>query len=127
MILLDRRSLTDETRLFKYSKRGFAVAVSELDKSRINIAAVLRSAYGQPRGLIGLLRLDHKYNTGSNQQPRFRGIGRGRTPEDDYSESQEEAQNIPGDYVPYIPWGPRWTVKSIRSHLNRQVRFFLLQ
>lgn len=40
LVNISRRSLTYETRLLKYSKRGFAVAVPDLDKSRVDVGAM---------------------------------------------------------------------------------------
>eukprot|EP00698_Gefionella_okellyi_P001540 TRINITY_DN1146_c0_g1_i5.p1 TRINITY_DN1146_c0_g1~~TRINITY_DN1146_c0_g1_i5.p1 ORF type:complete len:1217 (+),score=226.35 TRINITY_DN1146_c0_g1_i5:261-3653(+) len=127
VIDVSRRSLTYESRLFKYAKRGFAVAIPSLDLHRVDprifVDTSTHSRRGvhappsQQHGVVGLLRLDFKANNGSTI-PFHMGSQRGRVPEDDLSSNTQEVVNIPGDYVPFIPWGPKWKVDSIRALLN---------
>lgn len=60
-----RRSLTYESRLFKYSKRGFAVAVPNLDKSRVD-TRIFSKDFKQVSGLAKLVLYDFKQGSKSS-------------------------------------------------------------
>eukprot|EP01087_Luapelamoeba_hula_P016105 TRINITY_DN4921_c0_g1_i2.p1 TRINITY_DN4921_c0_g1~~TRINITY_DN4921_c0_g1_i2.p1 ORF type:complete len:694 (-),score=127.78 TRINITY_DN4921_c0_g1_i2:30-2111(-) len=91
-----RRSTTYEGRLYKYSKRGFAVAVPNFDKTTIN-AGIYTMRTWQANGLAKLVLFDH------NQQL---GI------EEEYSEDSDYSPDLE------IPWGPGWTTQAIVNKLN---------
>jgi len=55
-----RRSYTYETRLLKYAKRGFAVAVPGLDRKRVDPAVLGARKFNEVAGLARLLLLEHK-------------------------------------------------------------------
>lgn len=57
LVNISRRSLTYEQRLYKYSRRGFAVAVPNLDKSRVN-PDILKKSLKEVFGLSKLLLYD---------------------------------------------------------------------
>lgn len=103
-----RRSLTYESRLFKYSKRGFAVAVPDLDKSRVNQRLLGPTATpSQFQGLAKLLVYDHRL---SNPVPFY---GRGRKARE---QADEAKSDYDGDLI--IPWGPGLTASAILHQLN---------
>jgi hypothetical protein len=52
---MSRRSLTYETRLFKYSKRGFAVAIPGFNRNRVDPELFKRNMREVKGGLAKLL------------------------------------------------------------------------
>ena len=111
LVDLSRRSLTYETRLHKYSTRGFAVRVPGLDLSRINSNLYQRSV-GEVKGLAKLLILNNIQSTGLVcSRKRTKGAPSSsinqRTDESDYS-------NVS------LPWGPNWIIPLLINTINKQ-------
>ncbi|KAL6076304.1 Ankyrin [Balamuthia mandrillaris] len=107
-----RRSSTYESRLLKYAKRGFIVAVPNLDKARVDKDNLFQKNAWEASGLGKLLIYDHQ----SSNPFAFGGFRRrGRKAKED-----EEAS----DYNPEvsIPWGPGWFVNKIMAKLKAQQR-----
>eukprot|EP01121_Diplochlamys_sp_Union-15-3_P004173 TRINITY_DN1416_c0_g1_i7.p1 TRINITY_DN1416_c0_g1~~TRINITY_DN1416_c0_g1_i7.p1 ORF type:complete len:801 (+),score=218.27 TRINITY_DN1416_c0_g1_i7:736-3138(+) len=103
LVNMSRRSLTYEQRLFKYSKRGFCVAVPNLDKARVN-PYIFNKTLRETQGLSKLLLYDHKAQSLSSPSsaPKRKGT---ELEDSDYSELT-------------IPWGPGWYTASIMAMLN---------
>jgi hypothetical protein len=59
LLNVTRRSLSYETRLAKYSRRGYAVAVPELDAARVNEDAFKLPDIKSLQGALRLLALDY--------------------------------------------------------------------
>ena len=87
LIDLDRRSYMYETRLLKYTQRGFAVAVPGLRRCDVD-PRVFSQQFHEVKGLARLLLLEHKLMKERNlsqgtaiefvQAARFNGGGCGR-------------------------------------------------
>lgn len=59
LVNMSRRSITYEQRLYKYGKRGFAAAVPDLDKARVD-AVIFDRKRSDLQGLAKLLHYDHE-------------------------------------------------------------------
>eukprot|EP01112_Ceratiomyxa_fruticulosa_P018058 TRINITY_DN5726_c0_g1_i2.p1 TRINITY_DN5726_c0_g1~~TRINITY_DN5726_c0_g1_i2.p1 ORF type:complete len:905 (-),score=210.35 TRINITY_DN5726_c0_g1_i2:202-2916(-) len=113
-----RRSLTYETRLLKYSKRGFAVAVPDLDKARVDRELFNRWDLKNIQGMSKLLLYEY-YDIQSRFYPSFtRSLPRKfPRPNDEnkllFREGKEES-----DYSIVFPWGPNWWSSTILALLD---------
>jgi hypothetical protein len=115
---VSRRSLTYEHRLFKYSKRGFAVVVPSLDKSRID-PNLARKTLKEVSGLARLIVYDIRANKRKKPVPNKTRDGsteEGEENEEEEEEEEEEASDYIGDLS--IPWGPNWHTSQIIHMLN---------
>jgi len=116
LVNVSRRSLTYEQRLAKYAKRGFAVAVPNLDKRKID-RALLSKRPSDVQGLSKLIVFDFQ------QQQSSQGIAvprhRSRT-----AVGEEEGSDYNGDVT--LPWGPQWQNDAIINlvHAQHKARFF---
>jgi len=112
LVNISRRSLTYEQRLYKYSRRGFAVAVPNLDKSRVN-PEIFTKRIKELYGLSKLLLYDHLSQLQLN---RSRSAGNGGGKNTDFRIQSQESSDYNGELE--IPWGPNFTSKSI-MHILR--------
>jgi hypothetical protein len=136
---MSRRSLTYEVRLYKYAKRGFAVAVPGFERSRVDFAAVAAAARRptEAKGLIRLLALEWAQldkAAGLHNQREAAAIvarrmaGAPVTDADDRAlEFAAEAARAHGahesDYCDiFLPWGPQWMSARIVKLLERRDR-----
>eukprot|EP01128_Nolandella_sp_AFSM9_P004727 TRINITY_DN2170_c0_g2_i1.p1 TRINITY_DN2170_c0_g2~~TRINITY_DN2170_c0_g2_i1.p1 ORF type:complete len:809 (-),score=217.66 TRINITY_DN2170_c0_g2_i1:6-2393(-) len=99
LVNISRRSLTYESRLYKYSKRGFAVAVPNLDKSRINIVHLSNQLPKNVQGLAKLVLFDFIENTRTVQRRRPFARRQAASADKDEGTSDYNADL-------HIPWGP---------------------
>eukprot|EP01113_Clastostelium_recurvatum_P038834 TRINITY_DN5858_c0_g1_i1.p1 TRINITY_DN5858_c0_g1~~TRINITY_DN5858_c0_g1_i1.p1 ORF type:complete len:845 (+),score=160.72 TRINITY_DN5858_c0_g1_i1:35-2536(+) len=131
-----RRSLTYETRLRKYSKRGFAVAVPDLDKTRVD-PSLFSKPFNAQQGLAKLLTYEYyelnpkSYNTYSTVSRRFFPKTNSNFPRtDNYTEDAVEeavAEGQDSDYAATVlPWGPKWPPGLVLAMLDRadKAQFF---
>eukprot|EP00004_Rigifila_ramosa_P006668 TRINITY_DN1758_c0_g1_i12.p1 TRINITY_DN1758_c0_g1~~TRINITY_DN1758_c0_g1_i12.p1 ORF type:complete len:903 (+),score=178.72 TRINITY_DN1758_c0_g1_i12:636-3344(+) len=135
LVDLTRRSLTYESRLFKYSKRGFSVAVPNLKREKINP----RLFDNPPETQVGLaklliyefLQLNSRsgFSLPRNSNPRtvtqrriVREYNESREAVNELIATTEGADHI-GDYETIItPWGIGWRAAKILSIIERQDR-----
>jgi hypothetical protein len=116
-----RRSLTYEQRLYKYSKRGFAVAVPSLDKSRVD-PSIFTKRVRDVTGLAKLLLLDYTAQRQATGQPAgggfggFGGFGGPKRKGTAGTADGEQASDYNGDLD--IPWGPGMQADQILRVLN---------
>ncbi|KAN0038975.1 hypothetical protein ACTA71_001169 [Dictyostelium dimigraforme] len=64
IVSMSRRSLTYETRLFKYALRGFSIRVPNLDKTKIPMGSIYSHDGKGATGLLRLLIMEFKFVTG---------------------------------------------------------------
>jgi hypothetical protein len=119
LVNISRRSLTYEQRLYKYSKRGFAVAVPNLDKSRIS-SSIFQKRLRDVGGLAKLVLYDHQAQRqsaggvgGFGAGPRF---GRPAFAAGGGADADNESSDYNGDLS--IPWGPGMQADQIMRVLN---------
>jgi len=115
LINTSRRSLTYESRLFKYSKRGFCIAVPDLDKARIN-TELFHKDIRDVSGLSRLVLYDYKQGSGKSTFSRF--------PKSKKSGDPVEGSDYNNDLP--IPWGPEWQTDVIINllHAKNKANFF---
>lgn len=136
LVDLSRRSLTYETRLFKYSKRGYAVLVPGADLTAVS-PNVFTYCVSQLKGLAKLLLLEKQCDAGWKVVPASSSVKSAMAKKvrkvdktDDASERLlefEERDAEPSDYDNVmIPWGPQWSAGLILRYLQRddQASFF---
>ncbi|KAM9974519.1 hypothetical protein ACTFIW_007974 [Dictyostelium discoideum] len=99
IVSMSRRSLTYETRLFKYALRGFSIRVPNLDKRKIPMGQICSSDGKGSTGLLRLLIMEFKFVTGKGDPSSF-NLGAS-----DYSEIE-------------IPNGQNWSVNSAVNFIN---------
>ena len=107
LVNISRRSLTYEQRLYKYSRRGFAVAVPNLDKSRVN-PDIFTKSLKELFGLSKLLLYDH---LAQKNVDRTRKWG-----SENYSITYGETSDYNGDLS--IPWHENISLKSLMHILK---------
>eukprot|EP01105_Mastigella_eilhardi_P009638 TRINITY_DN226_c0_g1_i1.p1 TRINITY_DN226_c0_g1~~TRINITY_DN226_c0_g1_i1.p1 ORF type:complete len:785 (-),score=192.29 TRINITY_DN226_c0_g1_i1:110-2389(-) len=136
-----RRSLTYEPRLFKYGKRGYAIAVPDLDKSHVD-PAIFNQPQDKAAGLTKLLLYERDaLHPGVISQVSYTSslrkmLGSGRhwrmVSNDSSFQGRleeyaaKEAMN-PSDYSEvFIPWGPNWKTRQILQilQLRDRAQFF---
>lgn len=118
-----RRSLTYEQRLYKYSRRGFAVAVPNLDKSRVN-PDIFKRRLPELFGLSKLLKYDNLAQ--DNIRTARSGPNGANFPV--YRINGEEKSDYNGDLA--IPWSEGLKIQNImhilkirdRAHFFGQVQ-----
>lgn len=119
LVNISRRSLTYEQRLYKYSRRGFAVAVPNLDKSRVN-PDIFKKALKEVFGLSKLLLYDH---LSQQNIERTRKWGSAAEP---YGIRSGELSDYNGELN--IPWSKHQNIKSLLHILKvRDHRHFFGQ
>ena len=118
-------------RLYKYSKRGFVVAVPDLDKERVN-PKIFEKHLSEAEGLCKLLLFEHSLlhpsspfvksrNTNNvmameilNQQVNKNSSVQQDIEEGRLAEIEALQTEHPSDYSDlYIPWGPTWYTNNI--------------
>ncbi|EAL62878.2 ankyrin repeat-containing protein [Dictyostelium discoideum AX4] len=102
IVSMSRRSLTYETRLFKYALRGFSIRVPNLDKRKIPMGQICSSDGKGSTGLLRLLIMEFKFVTGKGDPSSFNLGGASAS---DYSEIE-------------IPNGQNWSVNSAVNFIN---------
>lgn len=105
LVNMTRRSGTYEKRLVKYSKRGFAIVVPKLDRSKLDERLFYKKPW-EVTGLARLLVIDYRAD-----HPELFSVQNWREkdgPESDYTGDLE------------IPWGPGWNSNHILEKLNAQ-------
>ncbi|KAN0024453.1 hypothetical protein ACTFIV_008861 [Dictyostelium citrinum] len=100
IVSMSRRSLTYETRLFKYALRGFSIRVPNLDKRKIPMGSICSQDAKGATGLLRLLIMEFKFVTGKGDPSSF-NFGASS----DYSEIE-------------IPNGRNWSVNSAVNFIN---------
>lgn len=106
--------------MFKYSKRGFAVAVPNLDKSRVDTRLFYKD-FREVSGLAKLVLYDFKQGskTSAFAKPRAKVCGLLRvklTRKAIPDEGSDYNNDLP------IPWGPSWNTEVILNLLQSKNR-----
>ena len=120
LVDLSRRSLTYETRLQKYSKRGFEVKIPSLDQSKVSEYLYHRNI-SDVTGLAKLLIMDRIQTTGtsvrgvSKQQKLISNNNSGAA-----SSSNNNRQDVTdSDYAEmHLPWGPNFFIAQIVNSMG---------
>uniref|UniRef100_A0A6B2KWG6 Poly [ADP-ribose] polymerase n=1 Tax=Arcella intermedia TaxID=1963864 RepID=A0A6B2KWG6_9EUKA len=124
MVDLSRRSLTYESRLYKYAKRGFAVAVPGLMRHLINPELYSKRPW-QVNGLAKLLLFEHaltnpegRYEAWKPKGHRLKIYKNDEFIEDRINEFQQNEGRGDSDYSNvFLPWGPQWYTAQIVKEL----------
>lgn len=136
---MSRRSLTYEVRLYKYSKRGFAVAVPGFERARVDFAAVAAAARRptEAKGLIRLLALEWAQldkSAGLHNQKEAAAIVARRLAGAPISDADDRVLEFAADAARahgvdesdycdiFLPWGPQWMTARIVKMLERRDR-----
>ena len=114
--------------MYKYSKRGFAVAVPDLDKERVN-PKIFEKHLSDAEGLCKLLIFEHSVLHPSSPFVKSRNTNNSMAMQILNQQVNKDAGNVeegrlaeiealqsehPSDYSDlYIPWGPTWYTNNI--------------
>lgn len=139
LVDMSRRSLTYETRLYKYAKRGFAVAVPGLIRYLVDPSLYTKRPW-EVKGLAKLLLFEHcltnpegRYDAWRPKGLRLKSYKRDEFSEDRIHNFQQveewlsEKKKETGEPDPdtdysnvFLPWGPQWyTVQVVHELLHR--------
>eukprot|EP01125_Pyxidicula_operculata_P005044 TRINITY_DN1852_c3_g2_i1.p1 TRINITY_DN1852_c3_g2~~TRINITY_DN1852_c3_g2_i1.p1 ORF type:complete len:1923 (-),score=635.24 TRINITY_DN1852_c3_g2_i1:335-6103(-) len=131
LVDMSRRSLSYETRLYKYAKRGFSVAVPGLLRHLVP-SSLYQQRPWQVKGLAKLLLFEHcltnpdgRYDTWKPKGRRLRAYARDDFSEDRINEVQQleqfqEPTPLPDYSNLFIPWGTQWfTEHVVRELIHR--------
>eukprot|EP00026_Physarum_polycephalum_P000150 Phypoly_transcript_00150.p1 GENE.Phypoly_transcript_00150~~Phypoly_transcript_00150.p1 ORF type:complete len:1663 (-),score=347.22 Phypoly_transcript_00150:165-5153(-) len=131
LVDMSRRSLTYESRLYKYSKRGFAVAIPGFDRNKVN-PEIFTKSLKDVKGLAQLLLFEFNAFKNSVTRNPFKSnkvpTSQIRHPDSFTEDRLQEFETLranrelpDSDYSSvYIPWGPQWFAKQILNVLNYQ-------
>lgn len=134
-----RRSATYETRLYKYSKRGFCVIVPGLEKPKIKSEVFESVGFGMPKcGLAKLINYDNHYRMPSFCQNRFLGLSRNmlirlsgilhlyKTQNfETYLKFYDYANQNPSDYTDVVfPYGKTWSPNVLENIVKLSQKCF---
>eukprot|EP01129_Flabellula_baltica_P012849 TRINITY_DN5867_c0_g1_i1.p1 TRINITY_DN5867_c0_g1~~TRINITY_DN5867_c0_g1_i1.p1 ORF type:complete len:1757 (+),score=367.23 TRINITY_DN5867_c0_g1_i1:16-5286(+) len=129
LVDMSRRSLTYESRLYKYAKRGFSVAVPGLHRHLINPDLFEKS----PKDVNGLGKLlifeyaltnrsQGRFGTWTVKSHRLKKYEKNSFSEDQINEYEQidSLKTSDCDYSSlFIPWGPQWP----RSVIAKEVKY----
>jgi hypothetical protein len=138
LVDMSRRSLTYETRLYKYAKRGFRVAVPGLQTQLVDTSIFEKKPW-QVKGLAKLLLFEHimlfkprqKSEPWKPKAQRYQVYARDEFSEhriDDFEavevpshlDQDAEPEPIPDYSHLFLPWGPQWMLTRILKHLEHR-------
>jgi hypothetical protein len=140
LVDMSRRSLTYETRLYKYAKRGYAVAVPGFQPFLVD-PAVYEKRPWQVHGLAKLLVFERellfkprqKLEPWKPKRQYYQIYSKDEFSEDRINEFEavEDPQNLATDVgaepepTPdysslFLPWGPQWMLSKILKHLEHR-------
>ncbi|KAJ3095565.1 Protein mono-ADP-ribosyltransferase parp4 [Phlyctochytrium planicorne] len=124
LVDMTRRSASYELRLFKYAKRGFAVACPNVDPSKLKQVGMINSG----NGLAKLLSLEaqmllpkyhkRKFAKSKIKLDRAEIIQADRQIERIEVEDEESADEFSHYQVIKVPYGKEWNLDRIEKHLN---------
>ncbi|KAH3745603.1 ankyrin repeat protein [Pelomyxa schiedti] len=135
LVDMSRRSLTYEVRLYKYSKRGFAVAVPNFSRDRVD-PELFSKSLSQVSGLGKLLLMEYhstkspaKDNDTIKRNSDGQRGSRALFSSDRVAWEATHNNETQSDYADVIiPWGPHWVPSKILKLLNyRDKAFFFSQ
>lgn len=120
-----RRSTTYESRLFKYSTRGFIVAVPDLDKKRVDPKIFTTKNIVDSQGLVRLLLYEYIQNKKTVkpaiqvktkfQKKLLKSLSKSASK----VEAEIEHLGHISDYCDLaLPWGPTWFSSKVIAHLQ---------
>jgi ankyrin repeat protein len=141
LVDMSRRSLTYETRLYKYAKRGFCVAVPGLQRQLVEPSIYDKRPW-KVHGLAKLLIFENDVNTRAPRASRTSDPNAIWKPtnarhqryqiyaKDEYTEDRinefeaAENENTPDYSNIFLPWGPQWKLSKIMKHIEHRDKAF---